>query len=68
MDVYKIYASTRTKDGKIIKSDHFITKSGNKDEAIADAIKAAKLYGFRGKVHIHNVYKRGENKVYTLID
>jgi hypothetical protein len=67
MDIYKVYVMTKKKDGTITRSDSIIVKEESKDDAIPAAIKYAKNYGFKGKVHVGSVYKRNENKLYDKV-
>lgn len=57
LNVYKVYVSTKKKDGTIIKSDYVMITSS--PEQVEDkAIKEAKFYGFKGKVHIGGIFKK----------
>ena len=62
-DLYKIYISTKKKDGTVLKSDNITTNAENKEGAIESVIRAAKgYYGYKGKVHIGSVFIRDSNK------
>lgn len=70
MPVFKIYVSTKKKDGTITKSDNILVTADDKDAAIQSAIKEAKgYYGFKGKVHIGSCWIKTSvrPKIYSLI-
>lgn len=67
MELYKIYVATKKKDGTVVKSDFFIAKADNKDDAIKKAIGTAKAHGYRGKIYVCSVFIRNEQKQYTLL-
>jgi hypothetical protein len=62
METYSIYVTNRKKDGTVTKSDSFINTADNLDTAIEMVTRTAKLYGFRGKVHIGSIFKRNHSQ------
>ncbi len=66
-DLYKVYVTSRKKDGTVTKSDKFLVREESKEDAIERAIKYAKDFGFKGKVHVGSIFKRDQNKIYQPI-
>jgi len=67
MNLYKIYVSTKKKDGTVLKSECILSKAETKDEAIERSILLAKSYGYKGKVHIGSVFMRDNQNQYQKI-
>lgn len=59
MQVFKVYCTTRNKDGKILKSDNFLIKC-NPEEVEEKAIKEAKYYGMKGNIYIGSIFVKDE--------
>ncbi|HWY11687.1 MAG TPA: hypothetical protein VN026_10200 [Bacteroidia bacterium] len=59
--LYKVYCFTKVK-GVTNKTDSFLERASDKEEAKLKAEKSAKHYGFKGKVHFGSVWLRDENK------
>jgi hypothetical protein len=56
-DLYKIYISTKKKDGTVTKRESITTRAETQNEAINRVISQAKTYyGFKGKVHVDSVF------------
>jgi hypothetical protein len=69
MDIYKVYVATKTKLGKVTKSEGLIVNAKDIDDAIDKTQKQAKeWYGYKGKVHICSMFIRNAQKQYDKIE
>lgn len=66
-DLYKVYVSTKRKDGTVIKSESITHRAEDKKMAISEVVNIAKnRYGYKGKIYIGHVLIRNKDGKYEL--